>query len=245
MIKSIYIIKNNINDKVYIGQSKNPHRRFIQHLCNGNRLLDSLPIHLAINKYGKENFYYEILEKDIENYNEREQYWISFYNSQSPNGYNISEGGQTNNFLKGEKHPRSKISDDMVDKIISDLIYTNKTQREIAKENSCSERIVNSINSGETRNRIELKYPIRNKFCHFSNITLEEIKWLLINTDCSFQSIADYYGLTKGTIAQINNGKIHHNSSEKYPLRENKSGIKISVEDIIKILFLKEENINE
>lgn len=71
MIKSIYIIKNKINDKVYVGQSKNPHRRFIQHLCNGNCLLDSLPIHLAINKYGKENFYYEILEKDIENYNEK------------------------------------------------------------------------------------------------------------------------------------------------------------------------------
>lgn len=244
MVKSIYIIKNKANNKVYIGQSINPHRRFIQHLCNGKCLLDSLPIHLAINKYGKENFYYEILEKNIENYNEREQYWISFYNSQIPNGYNISEGGQTNNFLKGEKHPRSQISDSKADRIINDLIYTNKTQREIAKENSCSERIVNSINSGETRNRDDLVYPIRNKFCHFSNITLNEIKWLLVNTNCSLQSIADYYNLTKGTIAQINNGKIHHNNNENYPLRKNKNGIKTTVEDIIKILFLKEGSVN-
>ena len=58
MVKSIYIIKNIINNKVYIGQSVNPHRRFIQHLSNGTQLLDNYPIHLAIHKYGKTNFYY-------------------------------------------------------------------------------------------------------------------------------------------------------------------------------------------
>lgn len=239
MIKSIYIIKNKINDKVYIGQSVNPHRRFIQHLCNGNRLLDSLPIHLAINKYGKDNFYYEILEKDIENYNEREKYWISYYDSQSPNGYNISEGGQTNEFLKGEKHPRSSISDEVFEKILNDLIYTNKTQRKIAEENNCSERIINSINSGEVRKQNLIEYPIRNKFCHFSRTSLEEIKWLLLNTDCSFQSIANYYGLTKGTIAQINNGKTDVDNKNNYPLRKSKSGHSTPVENIIKLLFLR------
>ena len=70
MVKSIYVIKNTINDKVYVGQAINPHRRFVQHLCNGNRSLDNLPIHLAIKKYGKQNFYYEILEENIENYKE-------------------------------------------------------------------------------------------------------------------------------------------------------------------------------
>lgn len=29
MVKSIYIIKNTVNNKVYVGQAINPHRRFI------------------------------------------------------------------------------------------------------------------------------------------------------------------------------------------------------------------------
>lgn len=45
-------------------------------------------INSAIKKYGKENFSFEILEY-AENYNEREKFWIKYYNSKVPNGYNI------------------------------------------------------------------------------------------------------------------------------------------------------------
>ena len=36
-ISGIYIIKNNINDKVYIGSAVNCHRRFIQHKSDFNK----------------------------------------------------------------------------------------------------------------------------------------------------------------------------------------------------------------
>lgn len=49
-----------------------------------------------MNKYGTENFYVELLEKvDNENsLDEREKYYIKKYNSLTPNGYNIVNGGR-------------------------------------------------------------------------------------------------------------------------------------------------------
>lgn len=70
MVKSIYKITNLINGNIYIGQSKDPETRFKQHINGNNPSL----IHLAIKKYGEENFSFEIIEKDIKNYNDREKY---------------------------------------------------------------------------------------------------------------------------------------------------------------------------
>ena len=47
----IYKITNNINNKVYIGQSVNILARWQQH----KQANDNLPIHLAIQKYGINN----------------------------------------------------------------------------------------------------------------------------------------------------------------------------------------------
>ena len=78
MKKSIYKITNLINNKIYIGQSVSPYKRFAQHCINhgvkGGKNSDTSLINLAIRKYGKENFSFEIMEEDIENYNEREKY---------------------------------------------------------------------------------------------------------------------------------------------------------------------------
>jgi len=48
----------------------------------------------AINKYNPENFTVElILECSIEKLDEFEKYYINFYNTLSPNGYNLTNGG--------------------------------------------------------------------------------------------------------------------------------------------------------
>ena len=68
-MKAIYKIENKINHKIYIGQSNDPNRRFIEH-CEKNLKYRSL-VHDAIIKYGKENFSFEILGW-YEDYNEKE-----------------------------------------------------------------------------------------------------------------------------------------------------------------------------
>ena len=53
-----------------------------------------MAIHRAIKKYGKSNFTVEVIEEiDSANLNDRERYWIKYYNSYN-NGYNSTKGGQ-------------------------------------------------------------------------------------------------------------------------------------------------------
>ena len=53
-----------------------------------------MAIHRAINKYGKSNFTIEVIEEvESTNLNDRERYWIKYYNSYN-NGYNSTKGGQ-------------------------------------------------------------------------------------------------------------------------------------------------------
>ena len=70
MKKAIYKIENQITHKLYIGQSQNPEHRFKEH-CYSSSAYTSL-ISRAIQKYGVDNFTFEILGW-FEDYNEKEK----------------------------------------------------------------------------------------------------------------------------------------------------------------------------
>ena len=94
----IYKFTNKINNKVYIGQSRNINKRIKEHFYKAN--LESGQdyfslLHIAIRKYGEENFDVEILEEcSTDSLDERERYYITLYNCITPNGYNVMSGGQ-------------------------------------------------------------------------------------------------------------------------------------------------------
>ena len=92
----IYKITNTINGKSYIGQTiQNVKERFYQHCAiKCSKVVSNMAIHRAIKKYGKSNFTVEVIEEiDSANLNDRERYWIKYYNSYN-NGYNSTKGGQ-------------------------------------------------------------------------------------------------------------------------------------------------------
>ncbi len=111
----IYCITNNINNKKYIGQTRRSlDRRWKEHCWVDNNQL----ITRAINKYGKENFSKEIIEKcNKHKLNDREIYWISFYDTFNGEGYNTHKGGLT--LGEGEDHPRTgqKTPDEIKEKM--------------------------------------------------------------------------------------------------------------------------------
>ena len=92
----IYKIVNDINDKVYIGQTKNTiSKRWSTH----KQMSKTHPniIYKAMRKYGLEHFsIIEIESCDNSLLNEREIYWIAYYDSYN-NGYNMNLGGNYRN----------------------------------------------------------------------------------------------------------------------------------------------------
>lgn len=95
----IYMFVNLVNNKKYIGQSKNIKKRIkYNHLCDYKNPNSSNYnyswFYAAIRKYGEDNFEIKILEKcPIEKLNEKEIYWITYYNT-FKNGYNKTRGGR-------------------------------------------------------------------------------------------------------------------------------------------------------
>lgn len=90
----IYKITNRVNNKVYIGQTHfTIEHRWKQHIRNYNIEHRKQPLYMAFDKYGLDNFYIEPIEEvDSEQLNEREIYWIAYYNS-FKEGYNANIGG--------------------------------------------------------------------------------------------------------------------------------------------------------
>ena len=119
-IKShIYVIKNKINNKIYIGQAishrlnKGKYRyfgylgRFKDHIseaiCN-TKENQCTYLNNAIRKYDTENFFVELIEVcEKDKSDEREIYHINKHNSLYPNGYNLTIGGK-NFFINNLKN---------------------------------------------------------------------------------------------------------------------------------------------
>lgn len=154
MAVGIYKIENKINHKIYIGQSVNIAKRWKDHRTSYKDINDhSYNTHLykSMRKYGLENFDFSIIEECLPNeLNDKERYWISYYDSFF-NGYNLTLGGDGS----AGGAPKEKIIG-----IIDDLINTTLLQREIAEKWQISEEMVQGINTGRywKHNR---EYPIR------------------------------------------------------------------------------------
>lgn len=128
----IYKTTNLVNGKIYIGQSINNDPNY---LGSGARLST------AIKKYGKENFQKEIIEEcDPINADEREIFWISFFESTDRNiGYNILEGGQGRIGTELPKETKLKISESVKKYHTENPGHSKeklKTRRSFVKENN-------------------------------------------------------------------------------------------------------------
>lgn len=176
----IYKIYNDVNKKLYIGQTTTSiEHRFKDHIYQSNsRNTKGMAICNAIKKYGADNFHIEQVERVecfskeelIESLNKKEIYYISLYNSQRPNGYNVTEGG--NNIS-----PRAKRKVDQYTKN-GEYIRTFNSLEEALQSvvpGKTKKNNIASVCSGKTKTAYGFvwryhgddinKYPIEKKEC--------------------------------------------------------------------------------
>lgn len=100
MLNTIYVLKNTVNQKVYVGQTW---RTLKERWDAGSGYAKCRHLNHAIKKYGKSAFYYEILTfcgtQETADY--WEKHFIDRYDS-IKNGYNLADGGLTSGRVSEE-----------------------------------------------------------------------------------------------------------------------------------------------
>lgn len=228
MKKFIYKITNLVNNKIYIGQTKNdPKDRFRRHCLNygsrgGESHKNESVINNSILKYGKENFLFEVIEGPVENYNEREKYWIKYYNCKTPNGYNLTDGGEEPPILYGENNNNASHSQEQINEIKYLLKNSDLSMVEISKKfHYKTSSTISAINIGRNWFDPNEEYPLRklkNQKIVSSDI-INSIIFELLNSKSSQKDIAKKYNVGRHIVTAINTGENHRKENLSYPLR--------------------------
>ena len=175
----IYKITNTLNNKIYIGQTvKTIEKRFQQHKNNSNKpYFSQIVLYKAFNKYGIENFICEQIEEvDNEKLNERERYWIEYYDSFF-NGYNSTLGGQATQLYNWD-------IDDIIEKY-QQLKSARKVAKEIGCDHSTIDRLLNEngvkrFTSAQQQSKALTIIDKQNQIHNFETTT-DAAKWLIEN----------------------------------------------------------------
>ena len=161
-IYHLYLIRDLLNEKVYVGQTVNPSRRWNDHRWQAKRKQVQY-IHRAMAKYGIENFTYEVIAQSLtqEDADETEIQLIKQYDSMNKNkGYNIAKGGNHswNLGLPKELNPLTGIPrSEKTKQKMSNSINLNLIQRiaqlNIARQNPNRGALISAAKKGKKLNK--------------------------------------------------------------------------------------------
>lgn len=207
----IYLIRNTLDNKVYIGQSIHIAKRIKDHIrsvYNLKRTDSNNRLHNAIRKYGPERFELNIIEKcEPTDLNNREIYWISYYNSTNNEiGYNLTFGGD------GSLYFGKKLTLDKLKYLYSLLAGEKLSYKQIANKFNISEDLVIKINKGINWRLDDYNYPIRKEstllIYHYTGKCLLQLDLQdnLINKFTSISAAGRQLNLNSSVITKAANG---------------------------------------
>ena len=217
--------------KVYIGQTNNLQKRKTDHLKEARNGTD-YKVYRAMRKYNTTRKDFEIVETGIETQEEaddREIYWIAFYDSYH-NGYNSTPGGNSGNseINKGEKSPSALFTNEEVleiRKLRAEMKYTKMEIYEKYKH-KISEGGFNKIWNYNTYTDVgqELNTPeITSYYRHarpigtnsstgmFTEEQIADIRDKYFIDAISSKEISEIYEVNQSTIERIVSGKTYSN----------------------------------
>jgi group I intron endonuclease len=195
MTIGIYVITNKTNGKWYVGQSVNCEKRRKCYFQYNQR---TQAIHKAIDKYGIDNFTFEIVEKcDKKDLNRLERHWIKTLDCIAPKGYNMTTGGD---FFKHSDAARQNMS------------KANKGRRKAQHEKDAIRRGV-----------LASEVAVENYTQNFA-IGRQPKKWIVVMQDGSeltftgYEEGAAHFGVTKSKFGNWARGTVK--SYTKYNIAE-------------------------
>ena len=225
------------NNKIYIGLSNDIRRRMIEHFGRDLKSHPDLKISRAIKKYPVKDI--EIIEfineNDREKMQERERYWIKYYNSYNDEiGYNMTLGGDGGS--AGIYNSASKLTEEDLNKIYNLLLNSDYTYNQIADLTNSSYKIISDINNGKHYRNNNFNYPLRSERkerygTKNKNSAFYEKEEQLINLIqdlkenlLSYDELKEKYNIQSTTLSRINQGKLYPQKDETYPLRLSDRG---------------------
>lgn len=212
----IYKYTNKINNKSYIGQTINPQKRKNYHKSaafNPNARDYDKKFYRAIRKYTYEEFEYSILEECEDNIiNEREKYYIQYYDSVE-NGYNITYGGEGQQWSEEWKQWFSEQSQfKNASLTLEDIIWIRQCYLDNKKPSEIYPQFQNilthyysfmNIWCGQRYSYVMPEvFKIRPNRIKLNMEKAEEIR-LLYQEGMSYQQIADIYNVGKCTVRDV------------------------------------------
>lgn len=169
----VYKTTNTINNKVYIGQSKNNNPRY---LGSGKIILE------AIKKYGRVSFKKEILCDNIcsfELMDELEKHYIQLYAS-NVRGYNILNGGrgnkpEQNNNISKNNGIKGSVRSDLTKQKISiantGKKFTQETKDKLSLQRKGNQHMRGHLHSEESK--LKMKAGQQKRFVNNDSLRLE------------------------------------------------------------------------
>ena len=222
----IYCFTNNANGKKYVGQSiNNDDSRYNLHKSNhlnpNSSEYDSY-LHRAMRKYGWDSFSYEILAKDIDDYsilNMLEVYYIDKYSSLRPNGYNIEPGGNNCPKPKTEEQrynmmwTQAKLTEAEVMELRQ--AYANKESPKKIYEEKYKDKLhyVAFLNiwTGKRYKHVCPEVIETGRHQKLNQQIADKIRDEYKEKHLSYSKLAEIYGCSKATIADIINNRTWKN----------------------------------
>ena len=121
--------------------------------------------------------------------------------------------------IRSNTRKGQKFTEETIDNIYEDILNTNQTWSELSKKYNCNTKVFQHINQGYLHRKENYNYPLRQNSKGRNLEKALQIIHLLKTTDWPYTKIAKELNTNTTSIRNINNGKVHYQENEHYPIR--------------------------